>query len=302
MDFTFPVPELESNMEILPHTNPVQNSPDEISSLIERLLQSYSKHSIIAIKNDLNTYVNAMRKNLQDSNEQDILKYIKYLEDRGYKNSSINRKIASLAKLCSLYSSSGLMEKNPIFNLTKISRIYKPVDAQAHCNITLHDIEAVIAGARKRTAMIVKFLANTGLRVSEMINISKSDLEAYNTEFMRILIRGKGGRIRFIFVTYELYQQVKDTFDSESIFLFTSRSGRQLSRVNIYKMVKKAFEKYAYKTTHPHQIRHFFASHKIVQEKKDYKSVSQYLGHASVSTTLQIYTNSELKPEESQII
>lgn len=89
----------------------------------------------------------------------------------------------------------------------------------------------------------------------------------------------------------------------KSTYLFHTGGGKQLSRFNLHKRIKNVFERYANrKNVRCHDLRHFFATEKIVNEKKDYKAISKYLGHSSVSTTLSIYTHSSLKPEEAQIL
>ena len=136
-----------------------------------------------------------------------------------------------------------------------------------------------------------------------MLGIKKEDLEPYNTEFMRIKILGKGRKIRFIYISYELYQEVKNIYDGDSVFLFASEKGNQLSRVNIYKQINRSFERWAHKSgIGPHTLRHFFATQKIVEEKKDYKAVSTYLGHANPSLTMTYYVDSQLSPEETVIL
>ena len=304
MQYTFPIPEEEKdrkpalNIEKRDYSN-----PDIISAEVERYLNNYSPMTVRAYRSDLYDYWKFTNMPLQNTKEDHILRYIEHLEKKDFSPSTINRRIASLSKLCSIYVAMGLMKYNPIQNLGSIGKLYKPVAVGTYKSVTLHDVEAVIANSRKKTSVIVKFLANTGLRVSEMIGIKKEDLEPYNTEFMRIKILGKGRKIRFIYISYELYQNVKDAFDTDSIYFFASASSNQLSRVNIYRQVNRSFEKWAHKKgIGPHSLRHFFCSYAILEKKKDYKAVSKYAGHSSPTLTMQYYVDSELKPEETVII
>jgi integrase/recombinase XerC len=297
MDYIIPIPQ-EVNVENFPHSE-----LKTISDEIERYFQGYSPQTIIAYRHDTYSYWQYINKPLQDTEEKDILKYIKMLENEGFSNATINRKIASLSKIMSIYINMKLMTYNPVQNLASLGKLYKPVDNKITLNVTRHDVEAVIANSRKKTGVIVKFLVNTGLRVSEMCGIKKEDLEPYNTEYMRIKIKGKGGKIRFIFISYELYQDVKNIYDGESIYLFASSSDQQLSRVNLYKQINRSFSKWAHKSgISPHSLRHFFATQKIVNEKKDYKAVSTYLGHSNPSLTMTYYVDSQLSPEETVIL
>jgi len=300
VNYTFPVP--ASHTPFKDAVGKVEE-PTPIEALVEHYFQQYSPATVRAYKTDLQSWWNFCRKNVHESTEQDVLRYIKHLEEKGYQNSSINRKLAALSKVFSIYVSLGIAKRNPVQMLATTTRVYKPVDTQAYFTVSKQDIEAVIRGAKKGTSVIVKFLANTGLRISELTGITKNDLEAFNTEFLRVRIMGKGKKVRQIYIPYALHQEVKSVFDTGSVYLFSTRTGQPLSRVNVYKQIQKAFAKYADRPgVSCHDLRHFFATEKIVAEKKDYKAVSKYLGHSSVATTLNLYTHSQLKPEDTQIL
>jgi len=299
VNYTFPVPAIQPSFK---DAVSKAEEPTPIEALVEHYFQQYSPATVRAYKTDLQSWWNFCKKNVHESTEQDVLRFIKHLEEKGYRNSSINRKLAALSKVFAIYVSLGIAKRNPVQMLATTTRVYKPVDTQAHFSVSKQDIESVIRSAKKGTAIIVKFLANTGLRISELTGITKNDLEAFNTEFMRVRIMGKGKKVRQIYIPYALHQEVKSVFDTGSAYLFSTRTGQPLSRVNVYKQIQKAFARYADRPgVGCHDLRHFFATEKIVNEKKDYKAVSKYLGHASVSTTLQIYCDSSFRPEETQI-
>ena len=293
MQYTFPVPELETKLPI--------RGESSISERIESYLNAYNPLTVKAYKSDMQTFFSFLKKGVTEIDEQDILSYIDFL-NRKFTNATINRKIASLTKVLDIYNKMGIISSNPVRTLSATSRVYKSVDKRAKLNITLRDVEEVIRRARPRTSLIIKFLANTGLRITEMINITKSDLQPFDNQYMKIKITGKGGKVRNIFVTYDLYVAVSKTFDSESLYLFSSKSEKQLSRVNMYKQIANAFLKHTGKRAHPHMLRHFFVTEKIVEEGKDIKAISQYVGHSNINITLDIYTTVVLKPEDSQII
>lgn len=313
MDYNFPIPEYE---EKLPNTRKVESFPntnsnvekvehsktDSIPEKIEQYLNSYSESTKIAYASDLKDFWDYSGKTLQETTENDVLRYIKDLERRGYANSSINRKLASLSKIMKIYVAMKLMSYNPISNLSALGKLYKPVKKTKELSITLNDIRVACNRANNRTKLIIMMLTNSGIRVSELINIKKEDINPHSDSHMKIMIHGKGGKLRYIYVSYMLYQEIKDVYDGNSIYLFASKSDQQLSRVNLYKQIRRAFKKYCNVDCSPHDLRHFFATEKLITEKKDYKAVSQYLGHASISTTLQFYTHSNLSPEETSII
>ncbi len=301
MEYNFPIP--TSNRFIETKAYSTSDETTEIGRAVESYFSQYSKETVKAYKSDLKTWLNICSKNAHEATEKDVLYYIECLEKTGFKNSTINRKLASLSKIFSVYIALGITNRNPVQTLANTTRIFKPTIVEATINITKNDVEAVITNAKPKVALVVKFLANTGLRISELTGIKKADLDAFDTEYMRVRVVGKGNKTRFIFIPYTLYQEVKNVFDSTSQYLFASTSGNQLSRINLYKQINMAFSKYAHRDNVTcHTLRHFFATQKIVFDKKDYKAVSKYLGHASVSTTLNLYTHSQLSPEETQVI
>jgi len=301
MEYTFPVPLVHPNSRIGESISDIETT--YIGKAVEGYFNQYSKETVKAYKSDLKTWLSVCRKNVHEATEKDIIFYINSLEKLGLKNSTINRKLASLSKIFSVYIALGITNRNPVQNLANTTRLYKPTTIEVSINISKNDVEAVIINAKPKVALIVKFLANTGLRISELTGIKKGDLDAFNTEYMRVRVVGKGNKTRFVFIPYALYQEVKIVFDNSSQYLFASNSGKRLSRVNLYKQIHMAFSKYAHRDgVTCHTLRHFFATQKIVFDKMDYKAVSKYLGHASVSTTLNLYTHSQLAPEDTQVI
>jgi len=181
------------------------------------------------------------------------------------------------------------------------SSLKRPETRHIQLSITFEDIQQVIARAHPKTSLIVKTLVNTGLRVSELIGIRKDRLAPYSTEYLQISINGKGGKERTIYLSFDLYEEIKEHFDSDSIYLFASATGQPLSRINLYTQVRRAFKRFAGKDSSPHQLRHFFSTYKIGVEKQDVKSVSQYLGHSRITITLDMYTHTTLAPDETHI-
>jgi len=281
---------------------------DSIKNQSRDILQAgYNSLAVATQKaylNDLNTLYNLTGKDIKDLNMSDVVQYIKALEKKGYRNSTINRKISSLAKILKLYQIAGLINKNPLLEITKIKKLTRQVNRQVATQINAEDVRAVISSSNSATSLIINFLANTGLRVSEMINIKNSDIEDYVINgklYKRIRIVGKRKKERFIYITEKLYQDIKRVFRYKSEFLFHSKSGKPLHRVNVWKQIRQAFKTYTGKNVHPHTLRHFFATHKIAVEKQDIKAVSRYLGHSGTAITLDMYVDVALSAVDSMI-
>ena len=136
-----------------------------------------------------------------------------------------------------------------------------------------------------RNKAILELLFSTGLRVSELCALNRDSFgEAKNGE---ISIRGKGGKIRVVFISESAKQAVKNYLDKrgdteETLFFITSRS--------VERMIKqRAIEAGISKKVTPHIIRHCFATD-LLSNGADIRSVQALLGHSNIATT-QIYTH-----------
>jgi len=176
--------------------------------------------------------------------------------------------------------------------------------------ISIEELERLLSAPDTKTfkgirdKAILELLFSTGLRVSELCNLKTDDIDLKQEEFS---IRGKGGRIRVVFLSHNAKEALKAYLNKHkdiSEFLFTGTS--QSRKINdgmpiTTRSVERGVKYYAIKAgiskkVTPHVIRHSFATD-LLQNGADLRSVQAMLGHASISTT-QIYmhvTDSELR-------
>lgn len=135
-----------------------------------------------------------------------------------------------------------------------------------------------------RDRAILEMLFSTGLRVSELCSLPV-DIDLSKDEFS---VRGKGEKVRVVFLTAEAKDATKEYMSKNSevtgkkLFNLTPRS---IERLVKYYAVKAGISR---KVT-PHVIRHSFATD-LLQNGADLRSVQALLGHANITTT-QIYTH-----------
>ncbi len=147
-----------------------------------------------------------------------------------------------------------------------------------------------------RDKAILELLYATGVRASELAGLKTSDLNL-DIGYLRCL--GKGNRERVIPVgkaaiaaTVEYLRELRPKLakSQSADFLLLSRTGLPLSRIEIWRLVKK----YAIRAGLPgnltvHTLRHCFATH-LLTGGADLRSVQEMLGHVDIATT-QIYTH-----------
>ncbi len=147
-----------------------------------------------------------------------------------------------------------------------------------------------------RDKAMLELLYATGMRASELAGLKIGDLNL-DIGYLRCL--GKGNKERIIpigktaiAVTAEYLEELRPKlvkpFSGE--FLLLSRTGRQMSRIELWRLVKK----YAIRAGMPknltvHTLRHCFATH-LLSGGADLRSVQEMLGHVDIATT-QIYTH-----------
>jgi integrase/recombinase XerD len=150
----------------------------------------------------------------------------------------------------------------------------------------------------RRDRALLALLYATGCRASEVVNLRLRDLHL-DQSYCRCI--GKGNKERIVRLNPVACRAVQEYLaiergqlvaHQESESLLVSKSGRALSRITVWKLVKKyARRAGASGRVSPHTLRHSFATH-LLAGGADLRALQELLGHASISTT-QIYTHVE---------
>ncbi|MFA6341017.1 MAG: site-specific tyrosine recombinase/integron integrase [Candidatus Paceibacterota bacterium] len=153
-----------------------------------------------------------------------------------------------------------------------------------------------------RDKAILELLFSTGLRVSELCSLPR-DIDLDSDEFS---VRGKGEKVRVVFLSEEAKDALKDYLDKRddmSDALFTQiaspikdadKKATEISGALTPRSVERMIKQYAVKAgiskkVTPHVMRHLFATD-LLKNGADLRSVQMMLGHANITTT-QIYTH-----------
>lgn len=161
--------------------------------------------------------------------------------------------------------------------------------------IQADDYTRVTAAVSPKMALVIEALNITGLRVSELAGIKLTDIEpGENCVYIRVV--GKRKKERRVFIRAELFNRVRQVFNGR-VYLFETASGRPLSRQHIWRAIRRGGKRIGLNKLHPHTFRHTFAT-RLIKRGRDLKAVSQYLGHASPTTTAALYCHTELTPDD----
>ena len=150
-------------------------------------------------------------------------------------------------------------------------------------------------GGRNRA--MLEMLYSSGLRVSELIDLRLANVHS-DIGFLRVI--GKGNKERLVPIGREALKYLKIYIDeirvhtpkieTFSSYVFLNRSGRKLTRVMVFLIIKALAAKIGLKKNiSPHTFRHSFATH-LIEGGADLRAVQEMLGHESITTT-EIYTH-----------
>ena len=274
-----------------------------IDSFIDYLSveRGLAKNTIIAYREDLNTYLDFMIKRginaLSKVSKNDIVEFMLFEKGKGVSPTSISRRLAAIRMFHRFLARERVLKDDPT-TLIDSPKLWKKVPD----TLSLNEVEALISqpdprlrqGARDKA--ILETLYATGMRVSESTNLKLNNVNL-DIGFLRCI--GKGNKERVIPLGKKAIHSISRYLEfsrphllknKTSDFLFINRSGNKLSRQSVWKLIKQyAKEAKIKKPIKVHTLRHSFATH-LLERGADLRSVQEMLGHSNISTT-QIYTH-----------
>lgn len=269
-----------------------------INGFCEYLLidKNYSKNTIESYKRDLEKYFNFNKyKTINNISNKDVKEYLKYLKDYKLDDSTISRNISTLKSFYKFLLIQNKSNNNPMQIISmpkkrkKLPNTLSIEEVNQLLNIKLIDNYSY------RNKAMLELMYATGLRVSELINLTLFDL-SINECFIRVI--GKGNKERIIPIGdialkyLNSYLEIRNTFikKENNNYLFLNNHGKKMTRQGFFKILKKlALEKGIEKNFSPHTLRHSFATH-LLANGADLVIIQELLGHSDITTT-EVYTH-----------
>ncbi len=255
--------------------------------------QGASIHTVEAYSRDVSSFLRfAEQHGIPAPERKDFERFLASLRARGKKTRTIVRCVSALRRFYNFLLADGKILVNPLEDL-EVPKFQVPVPRV----LTEEDMVALLnlpsgrQGLRDRT--ILELLYATGLRVSELISLRKSDI---NLEAGFLIASGKRSKERLVPLGTHAREALKEYLkehQTTSAYLLCKRNGHPLTRQSIWKIVKKYGLGLGRGKVSPHTLRHTFATH-LLEGGADLRSVQILLGHEDISTT-QIYTHVDRK-------
>ena len=259
-----------------------------------------SEATVISYRKDLTVwfdYLDRWEITGKEIDKQITRSFIGELSRQGLASSSINRKISALKGYYDFLIKRKKSPYNPFAGIKSLK-----LNRTLPVHLTDREIGRLIAltgddfiGVRDR--VIFELLYSTGCRVSEICSMKCSDLLKSDP-----VVRGKGGKDRWVFVGSEARTALADYFplrksrleDKNDDSLILDAVGKAITSRGIYFIIENyVINAGLSKKVSPHTCRHSFATG-MINEGADIRVVQELLGHASISTT-QIYTHTGIE-------
>jgi integrase/recombinase XerC len=231
--------------------------------------------------------------------------FLAHLDTFGYSPATTARKIATLRSFYKWMLRRSMVVANPMLLIRtpkQAKRLPKAISVEQIDKLLGMPDNRETLGARDRA--ILETLYSTGVRVSELVDLNRNDL---NMAEQTIHVRGKGKKERVVPLGSHALAAIRHyltllepdpqfaavrerSMTDPAVPLFVNKNGGRLSS----RSVRRKLDKYLISagldpSISPHTLRHSFATH-LLDNGADLRSVQELLGHQSLSTT-QIYTH-----------
>lgn len=284
-------------MQITQH--PIQSFLDYL-----KFQKRYSQHTIISYETDLKDFFDFIKSKYGDLKLEEISStlvrsWLAGLKQNKIASKSVNRKISTLKSFFKYQLRKETITASPMATIVslKVSKRLPSFIEEKDIDTLFQHVEFPDTWEGKTNRLFMQVFYQTGMRLSELINLKESQIDKSNNN---IKVLGKGNKERIIPINKELqsslYQYIngKDGKLKDAEHLFINDKGNQLQPKYVYNKVK---EYLGYVTTNerkgPHILRHTFATH-LTNNGADINAVKELLGHSSLAAT-QIYTHNSIE-------
>lgn len=274
---------------------------------LEKRLSDNTKESYSFDLDKFNKYLINNKKDFLNIKESTITEYLKYLKDNdNLSPKSIERHLTTIRNFYKYLVKTEIIKKDITLNIDnlKLSKTIPSVLSIDEVNELLN-IE-LNTDFNYRTKAMLELMYGSGLRVSELVNLTLYSIDMYNNT---VLISGKGNKERIVPISeyskyyLELYLERRNNLikrkNGLSNKLFLNNHGLPITRNGFNYLLNNILkEKKINKKVTPHTLRHSFATH-LLNNGASLRTIQELLGHSDIVTT-RIYThvqNDKIKKE-----
>lgn len=238
----------------------------------------------------------------------EVVHYMEWLEQKGYRPTTINKKVNSLKVYHDFLLKHGMWQEQPI--RLKQDRV-KVASGSEHTveALTDEEVERVLEEVKKsqyseRDRLIVYVLLYTAVRVSELVQMKWTDIDFLT---QTVVVRGKGGKVREVGLRsdvieqlnrYQLEERASSRF-ADSPYVFISERAANIHRDTVRRTLKSLGESVKLHL-YPHLFRRTCAT-LLLKRGVPIVTVSKILGHHSVDMTSQMYIHTSREDKQAAL-
>lgn len=260
-----------------------------------KLDRGLSTNTLVSYQSDLEKLDKFFNKPLQEISKNDLHSFIVALYETGLDARSISRVTSTIKSFFNYLLAENLILFNPTLNL-KAPRHTKKLPDTLSYNEVNKILEVIPKNTWRgfRDYVIFDLMYASGIRVSELCNLKKEDVNIENN--FLIVKSGKGSKDRITLMSnsssenIKKYLELSDSKQKVLDYLFITERGKFFTRQAIWLKLKEYANLASIsKIVYPHIFRHSFATH-MLEGGADLRVIQTLLGHASISTT-EVYTH-----------
>lgn len=290
-----------------------KNSKDIVSRYRRylKLEKGYSVNTLDAYMRDVDKlfrYLAVEQVDVLDVKLEDLEHFAAFISDLGIGPRSLARILSGVRQFYRFLVIDGYLEVDPTELLESPKQPDHLPEVLSTAEVDL--LEQVIDLSKwegHRNRAIIEVLFSCGLRVSELTNLTLSNLYI-EEQYIRVM--GKGSKERLVPISPRALDELNYWFADRNVmkikpgaedYVFLNRRGQHLTRTMILIMIKRyAVEAGIKKTISPHTLRHSFAT-SLLEGGADLRAIQAMLGHESIGTT-EIYTHIDTSTLRQEIL
>lgn len=252
--------------------------------LVRKRVEGRSEGTISQYSLHLRRMLQYINKPVKEISDADLFAYIAmYKKKRGVSSVYLN----NIRLVCSSFfgwlNNKGYIGKNPAAGLD-------PIKTEKKIKKPLSDTELEILRRKcriERDIALIECLYSTGVRVSELVSLNKSDIDFEN---MRAIVYGKGAKEWETYLTAAACMHLKEYIDSredssEALFVGLKAPHERLTVSGVEEILRKLGRRTGINKVHPHRFRRTMATN-ILNKGMPIEEVKEILGHVKLDTTL----------------
>jgi integrase/recombinase XerC len=244
--------------------------------------------------------------NPKNVTSMDVKEYRQYLQNtKNLKASTINHHLNAISTFMRWSKQAGLISIDPTYHIGKVRtnqiapkyldrkqqmQLERTLDKELQISKMLYQKRFI---SRQRSVSMIRFLLNTGLRISELLNLKQNDLTISERSGMVIVRNGKGSKQREVPLNRDARKAIQDWLaareNKSDQYVWTvvetkTYSDEPLSRRSTQRIIKRYGQLAGIENLTPHILRHTFAK-SLIDHQVSLEKVAALLGHSNLNTT-----------------